>query len=508
MQIDTCKVPLFNPKTELEFERALDVLYPDVLAEAIFNHSEDLFCKLFFAGTDAAQYWQHCEQYAPWWREHPASKVEPPKRGKLIPLSLYGDEVQSFRNTEGGVVSVLAWSSDLSAGQPPLSRYFPISCIPDHYCVDRTYIELFKNVAKRLQVMCDPEQHEHFAWSAKGYQFVYSSTQGDLKWVCEKFSLHNYRKNGFCSRCACCKNHEDLGMTLGCFDINSTHRTTRINHEGFFAGIVPGDFHPVFSIPGARLERVLHDVCHSQLLGTGKALNGSVLTFMVEAGRFGAWQGGVYQTVVNSLLQRAYKDFNHWKKEKKLNVTQPRFTASRLSRPGRTSYPSLNSKAAAGKAISFWMCDRMCEWAKREESTELDKQVAHCIWSYCEVLRIMDEAGPLLTREQGDELFTKGMQHLKLYSHLNAVSSTCRGAHSLNRALWMLLPKHHHFEHMLDDASETLINPNFYTLLCAESFIGQMGRVARTCHRSSLTLRVLQKYKLLLALHCARMHSD
>ena len=63
-------------------------------------------------------------------------------------------------------------------------------------------------------------------------------------------------------------------------------------------------------------------------------------------------------------------------------------------------------------------------------------------------------------------------------------------------------------EHMLVDAMKILINPNFYTFLYAENLIDLMGRVARICHRSSLTLHLFQKYKLLLALHAANGRLD
>ena len=100
------------------------------------------------------------------------------------------------------------------------------------------------------------------------------------------------------------------------------------------------------------------------------------------------------------------------------------------------------------------------------------------------------------------------MQHLEIYGYLNALSAAqagVRGHGVLNRALWLLLPKHHHFMHMLEEARTSKINPSWYTLLCAESYIGQMGRLARTCHRASLHLRSLQRYKLLLALHFAKV---
>lgn len=110
----------------------------------------------------------------------------------------------------------------------------------------------------------------------------------------------------------------------------------------------------------------------------------------------------------------------------------------------------------------------------------------------------------LLSEEQANHFYKMGMDHLEVYAYLNDLSArqaNVRGHGVINKALWMLLPKHHHFMHMLEDAKSSRVNPAWYTLLCAESFIGHMGRLARTCHRASLHVRSLQRYKLMMALH-------
>lgn len=114
----------------------------------------------------------------------------------------------------------------------------------------------------------------------------------------------------------------------------------------------------------------------------------------------------------------------------------------------------------------------------------------------------------LLSEEDAETLYKRGMQHLEVYAYLNVLSaaeSSARGHGVLNKALWLILPKHHHFMHMLEDARKSRINPSWYTLLCAESYVGHMGRLARGCHRASLHSRALQRYKLLFALHLNAM---
>lgn len=399
VDIERIRVHLYNPKTEEESLQNLSVIFPDKLAAALYEQNIALFETVFFGDkVDAEDFWNHCRNNAPWMEGHPAAESGRP--GKLIPMSLYGDEVQSFRNTEGGVVSVVAWCSDFSAGMPALSRYFTICILPDHYATPRTFLDIWEALAPRIARMCN-SRIAH-PWSRTGYQFTYSSTQGDLKWLLEKFGFHNYRSNQLCSWCSCCKNHPDISMTVGDFREEAAHRQTRVSHDQFFGrlGIAAEEYHPLFRIPGCRLERFMHDVCHSQLLGTGKVCNGSVLTYLCEVGYFDGWQNSQYPVAMARCLRAAYLRFNEWKSSRKLGISQPRFTPARLSRSQRTSYPSLSSKAVAGKAISFWLTSCAIEHGRRDGATDLDRHVANCMWTYSEVLRLLDDPWQDFARER------------------------------------------------------------------------------------------------------------
>ena len=248
-----------------------------------------------------------------------------------------------------------------------------------------------------------------------------------------------------------------------------------------------------FRIPGARLERFLHDVCHSQLLGTGKVTNGSALVYLAEGGAFGHWPRGRYDRSLGPLLKVAFVQFGQWKKRNKIQSTQPRFTLARLNRKFRVCMPSLNSKAVPGKHLTLWLSEVAQQHAARDGSTLLDRQVACCIWSYAELLRLMDEQNLLLSADEAESFYQLGQLHLLTYTHLRSLSSAVRGKQP-NRRLWALIPKHHHMMHMLSTVRQERVSPKFCTLLCAESFIGAISRIARICHCSTVSQRVLQRY--------------
>ena len=238
----------------------------------------------------------------------------------------------------------------------------------------------------------------------------------------------------------------------------------------------------------------MHDCCHGQLLGTGRASNGSVLCYLIERGWFGAFpQRGEYQNNMVPLLRAAYANFNIWKKAEKLQCSQPRFTVARLNRRLRSTYPSLNAKAGASKILSFWLAHQATGQANATDSTSLDRKVAVCAWAYARALQILDISPLIMTNDQKTEFHNMVMLHLRTYAALRLHSSKTKGK-ELNRCNWQLLPKHHHFAHCAEDTLTEGVNPKIYTLLAAESWIGIMGRISKRCHRSSVAKRTLERY--------------
>ena len=98
-----------------------------------------------------------------------------------------------------------------------------------------------------------------------------------------------------------------------------------------------------------------------------------------------------------------------------------------------------------------------------------------------------------MTDDQKFEFHNMVMLHLRTYAALRLDSSQKKGK-ELNRCNWQLQPKHHHFQHCAEDTLIEGVNPEIYTLLAAESWIGIMGRISKRCHRSSVAKRTLERY--------------
>ena len=490
--IETVQVRMFNHKTACIEYQPLEVIFPDTMAGALYRMSPRVWRKCMYGDLspgDVAFFWQHCEEHCDFFKSHPCRNY--PNKSGLIPFSLYGDDIAVYKNAEISGVSVVGWTSDLAWGNSAFLRYFPICVYAENNACDFTYQDLMSHVVPRLQSMFDPEiLHE---WSGEGHHFMMSSIQGDLKWINMMYSLHNYRKNACCSLCGCCKDHENISMTIGEFSDSAAHIGTSPDLTEFLA-----NRSIVFDLPGASIGRVMHDVCHGQMLGTGRLVNGSALILLCEDGFFGDFRRqGVYKDIIEDLLREAHKQFLMWKKTHRLQCSQPRFTASRLSRRHRNEYPVLQSKAIPSKVITYWLTECLLEHAAKENATEYVQMAALCMDRYAKTLRLMETHSIVFDEDTAVSFCDNAMEHLRSYAILNGWGRDLRRKVP-GRNLWLLAPKHHHFWHMARQVRVERINPAYCTLLCAEDFVGKLGKISRATHRLTVSLRTLQRYLTLM----------
>ena len=472
------------------------VLFPDDFAAALYNRGELFFQHCMLGNVDAAKYWDHCTRNGSWFSAHPMKDY--PRLDRLIPFSLYGDDVQCYKNSEIGTVSIIGWTSDFGFRNNSLTRYFPICVYSEHCSTEFTHEDIMVAVTERIRSMVDSEQvHD---WSSTGWAFIFSNVQGDLKWIRDQFGLFNFSANDCCSLCGAVKDHNDPSMTIADFRPTASHVGSSADLGRFSAS--PS---VVFTSLGIGPDRVVHDSMHGQLLGTGKVSNGSGIVYLAESGFWNPFQtSGTYPDALQYSLQLAHKDFLAWKKQLGLNVTQPRFTCARLARKGRQSYACLSCKAAPSKAIAMWVAERAVQHAQRDGATEMDQLVATCLKSYSLSLELMDSADLIMTDLEADRFYDLTLTHLQTFALLNKRSRALTGRQEVGKNLW-LLPKHHHLFHCALKVKKEKINPRAAALFSGEDFVGRISRIARVCHRSTVSERVLLRYLALLHIHLERL---
>lgn len=366
-KIDTIRVHLWDPKDSCIYEADLPasrqhrcnkaqkhhmtmyplcscssvtakVIFPDEFARAVWDLGKDVFEQVYLGTVGkagATEYWANARDRCVW---YPPSIPEDCHSG-LIPVSIYGDEVHAYRNTDPGAVSVVGWGSDLSFGIEAMLQYGLI-CVYSEYCeCESTYGDIMEAVLPRFQYLCDP--HAPHPWKDE-FRFLLCGVRGDLKWINDKYKIHNYRLNDFCSRCSCVKNADNVYETITAFGDQAQH--VPVSNSSFCDSLCIDEW-PWPMRYGVHLERFCHDTCHSQLLGSGKCLNGSALTYLCEQGYFhgGQFGSGVYDVELQIQLQFAYSDFRSWAKAAGLKIHHPRFTFNRLNRKHRGMQPCFMS---------------------------------------------------------------------------------------------------------------------------------------------------------------------
>ena len=261
-------VRMVNPST-LEISRQkLPMILPHDMLLALWAKGRKVFDKCLFGAltpTEVKEYWDHLETHTSWFGNHPASAWR--DRSRLAGVATYGDEVQAYRNSDCGAVAVCAFTPDLAYKNDPCNRYYPICLWSEHHECEHTYNDAMKYVVRSFRRLMDPTAT--WPWTAEGYHVTFTSAQGDLKWLNEKMGLHNFRSNNFCSRCTCKKTAENVYDSL----TNFSSDPAAFPEQDYSEVDLVQQFSVLFSLP-LTVDRVLHDTCHSQLLGTGKTTNG------------------------------------------------------------------------------------------------------------------------------------------------------------------------------------------------------------------------------------------
>lgn len=208
------------------------VIMPDQLARAIWQLGRDVFHWFFMdkmSRDDCKAFWDHVYHTSDWYRSHPSSGRD---RGGQIPLSFYGDEVACYKNTEVSQVVVLAWCSDFCYNRSPFTRYMLLTTYAEYAASDHTYDDIMTAVSASVTRLVDGSVN--YPWSGL-YNFMFSSNQGDLKFLLQKHHVHPYNSNRFCSWCLCTKKDPsgNVSMTLGDMREQADHISTGISHEEY-----------------------------------------------------------------------------------------------------------------------------------------------------------------------------------------------------------------------------------------------------------------------------------
>ena len=181
IKIDHAKVRLFDPTSSSIYETDMPMLDPVALATAIWACGQEVFEAVFLgnegpAGADS--FWRNAKLHCSWFRDN---KTPPENYRGLVPLSLYGDDVQAYRNSDPGAISLVAWTTDFGHSNEAMLQNFLTAVYSEYTACEHTYSDVLDYLLKRLDYMCDPQVNH--PWHAAGFKFLLAGVRGDLKWL-------------------------------------------------------------------------------------------------------------------------------------------------------------------------------------------------------------------------------------------------------------------------------------------------------------------------------------
>ena len=109
---------------------------------------------------------------------------------------------------------------------------------------------------------------------------------------------------------------------------------------------------------------------------------------------------------------------------------------------------------------------------------------------YQELYRWRDGCG------SGKRVAELGRRHLLLYTELARESLAGVDWQRNGWMMWRLYPKHHAFQHCIEDQVSVCGNPTECWNYGDESFIGEAVKLAESAHASTLHRLIIQKYRI------------
>ena len=230
------------------------------------------------------------------------------------------------------------------------------------------------------------------------------------------------------------------------------------------------------------------DLLHLVWLGLGKDIGGQLLY------DFGTSRVGD----LNDNLKVLHREMRVWFRSRSVKCTVRQFSKATVSWSSSHDYPTFETKmkAAECKMVCLWLAWKAVDVIESDGS-EYCIARASMAWSFSEVIRIFDASGLFLSVSDAEAAQRHGNNCLVLYQKLAAQAVIA------NECAYKLRPKWHYFSHMLAELTLTRENPKRQDCFSSEDYIGRIKKIGSKCHRSSVSLRVVQRLVMLLGLRWA-----
>ena len=322
------------------------------------------------------------------------------------------------------------------------------------------------------------------------FKFLLTQVVGDWDWLREAFWLQDneLRNDHFCFLCRATKS---LGATCAwMYTLNPGWLASMNTHAMFMVGR-ENNLH--CSFPGFDLHAIRLDLMHIVSLGIYHWMCGSAFWELVLQGRWGT-DATPWKRCRGVQLRAVTRSFRVWARAGHHHHSHPKCPLSSLVMSTLQSRPYLHGQAANLNIVAQWLAEVTLEYSGRGDPHH-DLR-ANALWGFTHAIRQLQQWPMILSLRQCAQLEECRRSALLCYGALSATFADA----GVN--LWVTKPKWHLFHHCLRLACKERLNPMFWSCYSDESFIGSIGRLARSRHNGlSLELGVVKKWLLQRALH-------
>ena len=318
------------------------------------------------------------------------------------------------------------------------------------------------------------------------WRFAFAGWKGDLKARAEThMHARNYQATFICDQCCATQAFPKAPRVTLYTDFSAAAlwRETILDAEAYVQTCTS----PWATISGFRPELLHWDLMHIVYIGFARDVIGSMLGEFVLQGLLPA------APTETASLRLWWGGFRDWCKQNRIACPPGELTLSCVGwGKAKNVYPELLTrfKACSVKILVSYLAvyaERVCTGDRHSRVRTT------CAWALADYCHTLDGASLVLRPREAERARHAGELFLTCFQYLSAE------ALDLKVRLWRIKPKTHYFAHVLDNLDD-LPNPRHVECFTDESYLGCIKKLGQKCHAKSVSLRLLQRMILLLAL--------
>jgi len=493
LQPYSAEMTLQNPRGKGSMTQEHEVLLVHETMHALHKQGGRVWQEGFLGGDGDrfGEFWRRDEENFP---GHPVHAETPAVKSMIAAVGLHGDDVADVQDDK---MCVLTWNSIVAKRLGAWDSRFVFALLPWRLMYGRVtlwqLLEIFVWSVKRAMSGYFPytdhlgkpfkkgSWRSHMAGKpiAGGFRAAFAEMRADNDFFAVCYGWCHYRCNNICHRCWASAVNPEMPWT----DVgpDAAWRSALVSTVHFLQNVPVCDRCPLVGVPGWCIERNVIDAMHGLHLGPDQHVCGNIIWDWVT-------EAVTYKKYIPDMLESIWMEFLDWCRNRRVSCSLKRLTIARLNMSKAGSYPLLGCKAAEARILVSFLTEKALMDARGKPRCVYTQFKAICIWPLDRFHHICDENDDPFPPEAQKECVEVLDAFLTCYAKLREYCI------SIGDPGWHMVPKHHYLCHLRDDVARTACNPSHHHCFVDEDMVGRVARGSRKLHRSTVTVRWLERY--------------